>query len=190
MTIVNGSAYTTYGIDKSKQTQKSQDNSYSANAINKELGKDDFLKLMVAQLKNQDPMSPMQDAEFVAQLAQFSSLEQMSNMARSVEELKSSMTMLYSQSLLTQGAALIGKEAVAIDRQSYSEEAGDQPLYTTGRITSVSWVNSSLAVVIGDKLVSMDDIMEIKEPGSPGLPLPDEGQPDLSEPDPNEETEL
>lgn len=56
-----------------------------ARSAKRELGKDDFLHLLIAQLTHQDPTAPMQDTQFIAQMAQFSSLEQMANMSAQVE---------------------------------------------------------------------------------------------------------
>jgi flagellar basal-body rod modification protein FlgD len=52
-----------------------------------DLGKDEFLKILITQLTNQDPTEPMQDREFIAQMAQFSTLEQMTNMSSQFERL-------------------------------------------------------------------------------------------------------
>jgi flagellar basal-body rod modification protein FlgD len=63
---------------------------------NAELGKDQFLKLFVAQLQHQDPMNPMQDQDFMGQMASFSTLEQVTNMAKANETIaaNSSLSLL------------------------------------------------------------------------------------------------
>jgi flagellar basal-body rod modification protein FlgD len=74
---------------------------------NKELGQEAFLKLLVAQLKNQDPLNPQENHEFVAQLAQFSSLEQTVGINARLDQLA-----LQNQGLQnSQVVSLVGKEA-------------------------------------------------------------------------------
>jgi flagellar basal-body rod modification protein FlgD len=51
------------------------------------LGQDDFLKILITQLQHQDPTSPMEDKDFIAQMAQFSSLEQIRNMSQNFQKL-------------------------------------------------------------------------------------------------------
>lgn len=87
---------TTMSATETLQTQLQVDSYNKSLAVNgrtasQSLGKDDFLKLLIAQLANQDPTSPMENTEFIAQMAQFSSLEQMTNMSTEFSKLASMM---------------------------------------------------------------------------------------------------
>jgi flagellar basal-body rod modification protein FlgD len=86
---------------------------YDAPSSTKDLGKNDFLNLLVTQLQNQNPLEPMQDQEFISQLAQFSQLEQLSNMSETLDT-NSQVNYLMSQSIAnTMAVTLIGKTVVA-----------------------------------------------------------------------------
>lgn len=61
-----------------------QNSNATTNKSKNDLDKDAFLRLLTTQLSNQDPLNPIEDREFIAQLAQFSSLEQMQNLNKSV----------------------------------------------------------------------------------------------------------
>src|SRR5215213_10751761 len=69
---------------------------------NAEMGKDQFLKLFVAQLQHQDPMNPMEDSDFMGQMASFSTLEQVTNLASANAAMASNLS-------LSQSVGLIGR---------------------------------------------------------------------------------
>lgn len=89
---------------------------------NGDLGKEDFLKLLVTQLKAQDPMNPQDGAEFVAQLAQFTSLERLVN----IEEGVGNMTMATLGTNATMASTFIGKTVrIAGDQITFDGTSGE-----------------------------------------------------------------
>ncbi|MFT4711025.1 MAG: flagellar hook assembly protein FlgD [Planctomycetota bacterium] len=91
----------------------------------KSLGKDAFMELLVTQMKNQDPMNPQSNEDFVAQLASFSSLEQMEKMNENLlgMALLDESNALLSQ--LTEGSSLIGKNVNWIDPATGAAKSGE-----------------------------------------------------------------
>lgn len=89
------------------------------------LGKDEFLKLLMAQMKYQDPMNPMEGTEYTAQLAQFSSLEQLTNMQNTLEEMVNSNYLLSQSITNTMSASLIGK-GVKLDGGKFEYNGQDE----------------------------------------------------------------
>jgi flagellar basal-body rod modification protein FlgD len=76
---------------------------------NTELGRDQFLKLLITQLKNQDPLNPMESVEFTSQLAQFSSLEQLFSVGDSLQAIKTSLQLQEGDQMLQ----YIGRKVVS-----------------------------------------------------------------------------
>ncbi len=91
-----------------------------ATESNDDMGKDAFLELMIAQLQNQDPLEPMSGTDYSAQLAQFSSLEQLQNINDSINQSIDANYMLTQSINNTMTAGLIGKDVkIAGDTVSY-----------------------------------------------------------------------
>jgi len=115
------------------------------------MGKDDFLKLMLTQMKNQDPLNPMESAEFAAQLAQFTSVEQLINLN---ESMKTSLDANYllSQSINnTLAATLIGKNA-KLDQSEFNyvgqnEQIIGYNLSTNAKSVTIKIYNENGALV-------------------------------------------
>jgi len=114
-----------------------------------ELDKDSFLKLLVAELRHQDPTQPMNDREFISQMAQFSSLEQMSNMNQAIERL-----VLRSQS--GEAFSLIGKEVEAVDFVSQQ--------LVRGVASGVVYRQDGVKIIVGSTEVSLNDIHAVYMP--------------------------
>ncbi|WP_223700231.1 flagellar hook assembly protein FlgD [Sutcliffiella deserti] len=123
---------------------------------NKVLGKDDFLKLLMAQLKNQDPMNPMEDREFIAQMASFSSLEQMTNLNTSMEGFIKTQEKQHAINL----QQYIGSEITWQDTKFVGEEPVTE--MKTGNVTSVAISGGTPKLVMSDgSEITMDQISRI-----------------------------
>ncbi|WP_457572089.1 flagellar hook assembly protein FlgD [Desulfovulcanus sp.] len=102
------------------------------------MGKDEFLKLLVTQLEHQDPLNPMEDREFTAQLAQFSSLEQLTNISEGIQGLQKNS----SRQEMLGAVSFIGKDVRATgDSLSKSGEDISTVYYHMEDVASKVYVN-------------------------------------------------
>lgn len=131
ITVENGKIETNYTETYQKQDTKGT----SA------LGKDAFLQLLVAQLQHQDPLSPQDNSEFVAQLAQFSSLEELQNLTSSMNN--------------SQALNLVGKYVIMEVGKS---EGLSQTTTVAGYVDYVQMVEGKAMLSINDKLYKYDDL--------------------------------
>jgi flagellar basal-body rod modification protein FlgD len=110
-----------------------------------QLGKDDFLMLLVKQLQYQDPSSPTDSSQFMSQLAQFSSLEQMTNVSKTLDGLANTAS-------VTQGVELLGR---------YLTFARSDGSTGSGVAQSISVVNGSVVLDVGGEKVQPGQITAV-----------------------------
>ncbi len=119
------------------------------------LDKQAFLMLLVAQLKNQDPMNPMQDREFIAQLAQLNTLEQL-------QQLNETVASMAQHAALGQVAGYLGRVVSGLDRTS-----GELVTGTVVRVTILDGV--AVLELSGGQRIDVRDVVSIEvAEGDPG----------------------
>ncbi|MGL4562464.1 MAG: flagellar hook capping FlgD N-terminal domain-containing protein [Brevinema sp.] len=111
------------------------------------LGEADFLKLLVTQLKTQDPTKPMDDKAFIGQMAQFTSLKQMSSVAENI-------TRFTKEFDFTKSISLVGKDV------SWTDPIGN---IQTGSVESVVLKDGISQLKVNGQSVSLKDVTEVKE---------------------------
>lgn len=112
-------------------------------AITSQVGQDQFLKLMVAQLKSQDPLEPMKDQEFLGQLAKFSTLS-------GIEKLNANFSDMLSLQQITQGANLMGQQIAfrTADNQT-----------ATGIVQGFAVNEGRIELQVGNEAVTLDKVI-------------------------------
>lgn len=113
------------------------------------LGKDQFLKILMTQLQNQDPMQPMEDKEFIAQMAQFTSVEQLMNISKQLTAMNQSLGAV---------SGLIGKEITWTDAQTKADKSGI--------VESILVTDGIQYAVVGNDKIALPDIKKIQNEGS------------------------
>ncbi len=134
-----------YWADVTKEVEKTKNSALAPRQPKNDLDKDAFLKLMLAQMKYQDPLNPVDDKQFLAQMAQFTSLEQMQNMNSSM--------------LKSQAYSMIGKY---ITSEFFNEETN---LYdeATGVVEAVLIKNGNTYLRVGEKDVPIEKVTAVIE---------------------------
>ncbi len=125
----------TYDLETYKTTQ-----GVKASEVGKknELDKDAFLSLLVTQMQYQDPLSPMDNTEYLAQLAQYSSLEQMTNVASKLGDVYSLVENIDSSVLVGQLSGMIGKNI---------QWSADGKTFYEGKVSGVSVTDGKTSVL-------------------------------------------
>lgn len=115
----------------------------------KTMGQDDFLKLLVTQFTNQDPMSPMKDTEYIAQMAQFTSLEQTKSMSSEIAKLR-------ADNQLAQGNSLIGRTV------ELQPDPSNKDIHLIGTVSAVTITAGTPQIVVNNTPYDLSTVLSIR----------------------------
>jgi len=132
-------------VEDGKFVESASQSSLKTKEAGSDMDKDAFLQLLVAQMKYQDPLQPTSNTEYISQYAQFSQVEQMNNMAASMD--------------LQRASQLVGKDVYVKTTTSSGETK-----YVQGRVDYVVYENNKAYLSINESLYSIDDLDTVHDP--------------------------
>ncbi|MNI48954.1 Basal-body rod modification protein FlgD [compost metagenome] len=143
-------ASTTPPVSTPEQWNYTAPDSTKKTTGNSTLGKDQFLKILITQLQNQDPMQPMEDKEFIAQMAQFSSVEQLMNISTQMTAMNQSLGAV---------SGLIGKNITWMDATTKESKSGN--------VDSIVVSSGVQYAVVGKEKIALTDVTQIQNSAAP-----------------------
>ncbi|MBO6304543.1 MAG: flagellar biosynthesis protein FlgD [Selenomonadaceae bacterium] len=157
------------GITQTLDAYNAQ-NAAANQTANRQLDKNAFLKLMVTQMQYQDPLDPQDNSEYVAELAQFSALEQMTNVSSGVAEVSKLVSNLDTSVLVGQLSSMIG-QSLQWNYTYQSQDEEGNPISSTepkeGKVTGVSISDGTPTVIVDSDgqsyQVSISDVTRVGE---------------------------
>jgi flagellar basal-body rod modification protein FlgD len=156
----------------SAASSETQSSSYSRGL---DLGKDTFLKLLISQMRNQDPLNPVDDKEFLAQMAQFSTLEQIQNLSNAMEKGLDNLSSTVEDKLAETYKALVGINNNLLLQQNFQAmnllgkevvakllSAEGQEEMIEGMVERVAFKDGRVMVEISGNQVYMDEVIQLE----------------------------
>ena len=123
------------------------------------MSKDDFLKMLIAQLKNQDPTSPQEGTAFATQMAQFASVEQLTNVNTALQtQNQNNLNLMNAQTI-----SLIGREVTA---QMAAAKDGTPGAVITGQVTAVNFKNQAASLTVNGQEIPFSALQSVQKAGA------------------------
>lgn len=134
-------------VDLVSQTQSASNYAYSPAAASGTDVSDQFMMLLLAQLKNQNPLKPMDDSQMLSQMTSLNTLSELKSISAKIDSMASASQSSYA-------ASLIGKNIVALD-----EDKGT----VQGVVSSMQYLNGQYSLTMGTQTVALEDVIKVSE---------------------------